>query len=359
MSAPSSTRNEKAALLSAEGVTKSYPGGTIALDGVDLRLSPGEIVGLIGANGSGKTTLLKSLAGLLPPDAGRISVFGGEAGSPAARKRTGYVAQEQALDPEMTGRETAAFFASLNGLGAAEAREAIPRLLRVFDLSDKADIAVAAYSGGMRQRLHILLEFLRRPEVVLLDEPTAGLDPAGRDAFWEYLRSHAEGGGAALLSLHELPDAAEHCSRVVLMSRGKIRAQGTPAELVAAEGAWLWKAQFSGPPRDGKALRESLSALPAMRAVDLGPAGVSLWSGTEPSGEKEILPLLKAAGVEVEGHSQRRPDLASAYRLLTGQDMQAEVDKRLGKGGGGGGKGGGGGGGGRGGGNRRGGPNAH
>ena len=267
MSGQSSTRAEEPP-AGAEGLVKAYPGGTRALDGVDCRVGPGEIVGLLGANGSGKSTLLRVLAGHLRPDAGRAAVAGFDPASREARSRAGYASQDQALDPEMTGREIIAFFARLQGVPGFGAQR-LASLLEAFGLAGRADHLVSAYSGGMRQRLHLLLAFLHDPALALLDEPTNGLDPEGREAFWKLLRARADQGAGILLSLHDLAEAAAQCTRVVMLGAGRVKAEGAPADLVAAHGAWLWRAAFGAPIGDVDGLRRSLARLPGLREMDL------------------------------------------------------------------------------------------
>jgi len=339
-------------LAAAESVVKTYPGGVRALDGADLRVEAGEIVGLIGANGSGKTTLLGILSGRVRPDAGRVSVAGFDPQSRDARSRTGFASQEQSLDPDMTGRETAAFFARLHGLP----RGGLPGpagLLEAFGMAERADARVSTYSGGMRQRLHLLLAFLHDPVLALLDEPANGIDPEGRETFWGFLRARAERGSGALLSLHDLAEAAVRCTRVAMMAAGRVRVVGTPADLIARHGAWLWRAELMTPSADPAALQARLTALPGgLRQLDLGPQSVSLWMADTGAGDDEILDILASAHCEVKAYHRQRPDLASVYRLAAGLAWEDDAGRK-GQGGsttgsraGGGGRNGGGGGGG-------------
>lgn len=335
MSGPSSTRAETA-LARIEGVVKTYPGGARALDGVDLRVEPGEIVGLIGANGSGKSTLLGVLAGHLRPDGGRASVAGFDPGSREARARTGYASQDQALDPEMTGQETLAFFARLQGVSGFGPPH-LAALLEAFGLAGRGDQRVSAYSGGMRQRLHLLLAFLHDPRLALLDEPTNGLDPEGREAFWKLLRARAETGAGTLLSLHDLAEASDRCARVVMLGAGRVQAEGTPASLIGKHGAWQWRADFLAAPVNPPALRRSLAALPGMLELDLSEDAVALWMGDAGPTDGDILGVLGAEGCQVGSYHRARPDLASVYRLVSGASLvPGSRDGRPGRAGGGG-----------------------
>ena len=309
-------------LALAENLVKVYPGGVRALDGIDLRVEAGEIVGLIGANGSGKTSLLGVLAGRLLPDGGRATVAGAAPGSREARTRVGFASQEQALDPDMTGRETASLFSCLHGLPSHPGPR-LDALLESFGLAGRSDHRVSAYSGGMRQRLHLLLAVLHEPDLLILDEPTNGLDPDGRQAFWKLLRNRSSQGYGALLSLHDLGEAAEHCSRLAMMAGGRIRAQGAPMDLIAGFGAWLWRAEFASGPGDPAAVRARLAGLPELRELDLDKESVSMWMAGAAVSDAEILGILSSMGCEVKAYHRQRPDLASAYRLAAGSALGA------------------------------------
>jgi ABC-2 type transport system ATP-binding protein len=347
-------------LATAEGLRKTYSGGARALDGADLRVESGEIVGLIGANGSGKSTLIGVLGGLVRPDAGRASIGGHAPGTLEARARIGFAPQEQSLDPEMTGRETADFFASLLGADRG-GRQRVGSLLDLFGLAERADHRVSAYSGGMRQRLHLLLACLHDPVLLLLDEPSNGLDPEGREAFWKFLRMRADRGLGALFSLHELSEAAARCTRVAMMAAGRVCATGAPADLIAKHGAWLWRAEFAVPYGNPTALRARLGSLPGVRQTDSDEESISIWMDETALTDADILALLAAEGYGVKAYHRQRPDLASAYRLVAGKAWDGRPgpegrgasagegalgSRRGGNGGGGGRRGGGGGGGG-------------
>lgn len=208
-----------------DGVGKSFA-RQVAVTEVDLALAPGECVGLVGHNGAGKSTLIKLMLGLLSPDAGRVSVLGddprGRAGA-RARRAVGYLPENVALYPALTGIETLAFYARLKGVAAG----GLPALLdRVGLAQGAASRPVRTYSKGMRQRLALAQAMLGTPRVLLLDEPTTGLDPALRQSFYEILRGLRAEGATVLLSSHALAELEGEVDRVVVMNRGRKMADG-------------------------------------------------------------------------------------------------------------------------------------
>jgi ABC-2 type transport system ATP-binding protein len=227
-------------MLSIREVCYRYPGGVTALAGVDLELGAGELCALVGANGSGKTTLLQLARAALVPDSGRVLLFGGAPDSPRRlASRVAWIGQDTALDPTMTGTEHLHLQAALMGLrrGPAEAR--IAELVEGLRLEHAIARLVSSYSGGMRRRLHVVLGLLHDPELLLLDEPTAGLDPEGQAAIWLFLVARARAGRALLVVSHDLARVREHATKVVFLDEGKLAGSGTPAELCTAHGDLL------------------------------------------------------------------------------------------------------------------------
>jgi ABC-2 type transport system ATP-binding protein len=219
--------------LHAAGLRKSYR-AAVALDGVDLRVGPGELVGLLGPNGAGKSTLTKIACGLVRPSAGRVEVLGHEAGSAAARRRTGYLAELFRFPGWATADELLALHQRLaRSTGDAGERA---RLLALVGLTEAAGRRVEAMSKGMQQRLGIAQALVGDPALVLLDEPTSALDPAGRRTVRELLEELRGRGVAVLLNSHLLSEVELVCDRVVIVDRGRTLAEGTPAELAAPGG---------------------------------------------------------------------------------------------------------------------------
>ena len=215
--------------------------GRRILDEVGFAVAPGEIMGLLGPNGAGKTTTLGVLATLLRPSGGAVRVAGHDAATDAkaVRAAIGRVPQDIALYPRLTGRENARFFARLRGVGAAAARRAAEDALASVDLLGRADDRVATYSGGMQRRLNLACGLLGSPPVLLLDEPTVGVDPQSLERIVATIRAQAANGAALLYSTHHMDEAEQLCDRVVLIDRGRVIATGTPRELVASAGVGL------------------------------------------------------------------------------------------------------------------------
>lgn len=224
------------------GVTHRY-GMHVALRDVSLEVSAGALFGVLGPNGSGKTTLFRLLSTLMPASEGRVTVFGLDpTEEPAAvRRRLGVVFQDEALDEGLTVRENLRFQAALYDLHGADRRERIEGLMKRLDIIDRADDPVADLSGGLRRRADLARGLLHRPDLLLLDEPTTGLDPAARRAFWTAIERLRETEGTTLLLATHLMDEAERCDRVGILSDGCLVADGAPDALKAELGEeTLW-----------------------------------------------------------------------------------------------------------------------
>jgi ABC-2 type transport system ATP-binding protein len=223
-------------MIRVEAAVKRY--GTLpALDGLDLSIAAGEAFGLLGPNGAGKTTLVRLLATLASPDSGRLSVGGHDTVTEAAevKRLIGVVFQENNLDRELTPRQNLSFHARLHRIDAAD--EAVAAMLARLGLAERADRPVNGLSGGMRRRLVIGRALLTRPRVLLLDEPTTGLDPAIRRDLWALIRDIRDQGCTVVLTTHYVEEAENLCGRVGIIDRGRLVAIGSPAELTARFGA--------------------------------------------------------------------------------------------------------------------------
>ena len=219
--------------IRATGVRKSF-GKVLALAGIDVEVRTGEIYGLLGPNGSGKTTFIRCLAGLLRPDAGSLAVLGRSPHETVAAGRVGYMTQTAALYGDLSVAENLAFFARLEGIADRPAR--IESVLRTVDLLDRRRSPVSTLSGGMRQRVSLAAALLHEPDLLLLDEPTVGVDPVLRHEFWSHFRELAGRGVTILVSSHVM-DEASRCDRLGLIRAGRVLAEGTAADLVARSGA--------------------------------------------------------------------------------------------------------------------------
>jgi ABC-2 type transport system ATP-binding protein len=220
-----------------EGLVKRF-GATTALDGVDLTVAEGSVLGLLGPNGAGKTTVVRILTTLLRADAGRVRVAGLDVvdDADAVRASIGLTGQYAAVDEYLTGLENLEMVGRLYRLGKREARARAGELLERFDLTGAADRPAKTYSGGMRRRLDIAASLIARPRILFLDEPTTGLDPRSRLGMWEFIADLADGGTTILLTTQYLEEADRLADRMVVIDRGRVIARGTADELKAQVG---------------------------------------------------------------------------------------------------------------------------
>jgi ABC-2 type transport system ATP-binding protein len=221
--------------VAVQGLRHAF-GDNVAVDGVDLTVEAGEIFGLLGPNGAGKTTTIRMMTTLLPVRTGTIQVFGLDVSrhKMAVRRLIGYVPQLLSADGTLSGRENVALFARLFDVPRSVRRARTDEVIEAMGLADAADRTVSTYSGGMVRRLELAQALVSSPRLLILDEPTIGLDPVARTGVWERI-AEVRGlvGMTVLVTTHYMEEAQEHCDRVALMHRGRIRALGTPAELVA------------------------------------------------------------------------------------------------------------------------------
>ncbi|GII56811.1 ABC transporter ATP-binding protein [Planotetraspora thailandica] len=214
-------------------------GDTVAVDGLDLEVRRGEVFGLLGPNGAGKTTTIRMITTLLPAPVGAIQVLGRDVARhrTAVRRLIGYVPQQLSADGTLTGRENVTLFARLYDLPRATRTAQVNAVLEEMNLSEVADRPAKTYSGGMVRRLELAQALVSSPQLLILDEPTVGLDPVARDGVWDRIDAiRAATGMTVLVTTHAMQEADEHCERVALMHRGRIRAEGSPGELKGAIG---------------------------------------------------------------------------------------------------------------------------
>jgi ABC-type multidrug transport system ATPase subunit len=248
--------------IDISGLSKSFKGGAVAIDGLDLVVPTG-MFGLLGANGAGKTTLMRILAGLLRPTAGRVSIGGHDittgAGRLAVQRTLGYLPQDVGVYPDLTAREFLDYIALLKGLDArAHRRRRVGELLEVVALTDDADRRLRGYSGGMRRRVGIAQALLADPRLLIVDEPTAGLDPEERIRF-RTLLSHLAGERTVLLSTHIVDDIAQTCREVAVLAKGRLSFRGTVDQLTEYANGRVWSVVTAGPAPAGGTI---VSALP-------------------------------------------------------------------------------------------------
>ncbi|WP_075731428.1 ABC transporter ATP-binding protein [Streptomyces acidiscabies] len=237
-------------------------GDTRAVDGLDLTVAEGEVFGLLGPNGAGKTTAIRCLTTLLPVPAGMVRVFGHDAADDrmAVRRLLGYVPQQLSADAGLTGRENVSLFARVFDVPRRERAERVGQALAAVGLTDAAGRLAGTYSGGMVRRLELAQALVSAPRLLILDEPTIGLDPIARTGVWEHIGAVREATGmTVLVTTHYMDEADHYCDRVGLMHHGRVRALGTPGEL-----------------REGLAARLGTEALPSLEDVFRDVAGGSL-----------------------------------------------------------------------------------
>ena len=227
---PGAQPTSDAFAVDADNIVKSF-GALKALDGVTLRVKTGEIYGLLGPNGAGKTTLIRAIVGLVAPDSGTVTVLGRRMPDLDILAQVGYMTQQAALYPDLSVEENLRFFAAISG-----AESDVTEVLKTVELDQRRTSVVANLSGGLRQRCSLACALIHRPRLLLLDEPTVGVDPQLRVQFWEHFREMAAAGTTIIVSSHVM-DEAERCQRLGLMRFGKLLAEGTPNEVRAQAGS--------------------------------------------------------------------------------------------------------------------------
>ena len=218
-------------IIETQQVKRAF-GSFEAIRGIDLRIRPGETYGLIGPNGAGKTTLIRMFVGLLRPTAGRVVVLGHEMPEKAVLSQVGYMTQARAIYTDLSVRENVRFFGAMAGRRDAKR---IAEVIALVDLSDWADSRVAKLSGGMQQRVSLACALVHRPRLLLLDEPTVGVDPQLRVQFWDYF-GHLNAAGVTIVVSSHVMDEAEHCHRLGFIRAGRLLAEGSPQALRAQAG---------------------------------------------------------------------------------------------------------------------------
>jgi ABC-2 type transport system ATP-binding protein len=300
------------AVLEIQDARKSF-GATRALDGLSLSLKAGEMLGLLGPNGAGKTTLIRAIAGRVKLDAGSVALFGRVLPPGAPRTDLGVVPQENALYPLLNARENLETFGRLNGLEGKRLHERAAWALEWTGLADRAKTVVKSYSGGMKRRLNLACGVLHEPKLVLLDEPTVGVDPQSREKIYDMLGALRADGASLLLTTHYLEEAEARCERIVVIDHGRAIAAGTLSELVEQAGL------------SGRRVRVRLD-----RPVATAPAGFRVdgdhtltASITDVAGELPgLLARLRDAGHAVLDLEVRTASLQAVFLELTGKELR-------------------------------------
>lgn len=315
-----------------EKLQKRY-GAVEAVKDVSLQVESGEIFGLLGPNGAGKTTTLRCLCTLAEPDAGTIAVSGiSVIDQPRlARQKLGYVAQEVAIDKVLTGRELLQLQAALYHLPKAIAKPRIDTVLTLLGLQDYADKKSGTYSGGLKKRLDLAAGLLHAPDVLVLDEPTVGLDIESRVAVWEFLRQLRSQGTTVLLTSHYLEEVDALADRVAIIDQGVVIAAGKPSDLkdkVGGDRITLRIREFA-PIAEAEQAKSLLESLPTVQEVIInGAQGNSLNLVVTPHSEalRSVQQALQGAGLPTFGIAQSRPSLDDVYLAATGRTLlDAEI----------------------------------
>lgn len=305
--------------IETHGLTRHF-GELVAVDGLDLAVEPGEILALLGPNGSGKTTVMNMLSGLLRPTRGRCLVTGLDPVTDpvGVRRRLGVCHQETLLYDELTGRENLSFAADLYGLPPALARRRAGELLELMGLAQRQHHRVGTYSGGMQRRLALARALLADPPVIVLDEPTLGVDVQARAAIWDYVRALAEQGKAVMLTTNYMEEAEALAHRIAVIDHGRRVALGTSEELKDLVGGDIIESELLG---DAAAYVSAVEQLPGVRGVSAqaGRLTVTAQDGTN------LLPKVLALlgdSTTVRAASLRRPSLNDTFLRLTGRELR-------------------------------------
>ena len=301
-------------VLTVTGARKKF-GDVVALDGAALTLREGELLALLGPNGAGKTTLIRSISGRVQLDAGEIRLFGTPRNGRTTPPELGLVPQEIAIYPSLTARENLTAFGRLQGVAARDIAERVAWTLKVTALEDRADEPIKGFSGGMKRRLNIGCGVIHRPRIVLLDEPTVGVDPQSRERIYDMLGELTKSGVSLLLTTHHLEEAEARCTRTVIIDHGRVIAAGTLPELVE---------QTVGKHRVVTLrLDAPVASLPPGAEPDVDDPRVLRARVTDVARDlPALLSAVSAGGREIQDVEVRGPSLQSVFIHLTGRELR-------------------------------------
>jgi ABC-2 type transport system ATP-binding protein len=308
-------------LIEVEHLRKSY-GDLLAVDDVSFRAEPGAIFGLLGPNGAGKTTTIGCISGLLKPSDGRIRVMGHDVVSEgrASRAKLGLVPQELALYEDLTARENLLYWGSAYGLRGTHLKSRVEAVLELAGLCDRAKEPVKKFSGGMKRRLNFSCGIVHEPKVLLLDEPTVGVDPQSRVRLIDLVREQTKNGTCILYTTHYMEEAEDICDRLAIIDHGEIIAMGTLTELRAILGE-RDLLRLSGV-FDTGAVRESLSRLESLELINVEKDLITLSVSQASRRLPEILQVLTKVGSEIRETTFTQPSLESLFIKLTGKELR-------------------------------------
>ncbi len=308
-------------MLEAAHLTRRF-GNRVAVDDVTFAVAPGETYGLLGPNGAGKTTTIRLVCGLLSPDGGAVTVAGMPVSpsDPRAKAHIGYVPQDVSLYPDLSARENLAFFGRLYRLRGAALKERVDEVLELIDLLDRGDDRVESFSGGMKRRLNIGASLLHRPSLLILDEPTVGVDPQSRHAILESIRTLGSAGLAVLYTTHYMEEAERLCDRIGIIDHGRLIAEGTRRELVSQIGE---KDRITLSANGSLAeFAEACRSMDGIERVDVSDSSVQLIAADGRRRLAQVLEAATRAGTSVRSVEVDEPDLEAVFLHLTGTALR-------------------------------------
>jgi ABC-2 type transport system ATP-binding protein len=314
--------------VEARSLRRTFKGGVEAVRGIDLSVARGEVFGFLGPNGAGKTTTVRMFCTLLPPTAGSASVAGIDVVADAAevRRRIGVALQEIGLDPVQTGRELLELQCGLYGITGAAAKARAAELLDLLGLTDAADRRTKTYSGGMKRRLDLASALVHSPEVLFLDEPTTGLDPASRLTVWDEVRRINGAGTTVFLTTQYMEEADKLCDRLAIIDAGEIVADGTPERLKAQMGHDVVTLALDG--ADAAATEAAIGDLPGLERVVPEPDQLALYVEDGAGSIAEIVRRLDRAGIQVGAIAVSRPTLDDVFLQATGRRLEGAEEQQ-------------------------------
>ncbi|MDO5740154.1 MAG: ABC transporter ATP-binding protein [Ornithinimicrobium sp.] len=308
-------------VLDVQGLVKRF-GKHLAVDDVSFQIAPAETFGLIGPNGAGKTTTISMIAGLLQPDEGSVIVAGQTVSrtSIKPKRHIGLVPQDLAIYPELSARENLRFFGRLQGLRGKELRSRVQEVLELIGLADRAKEQSKKFSGGMKRRLNIGVGLLHRPDLLILDEPTVGVDPQSRNSILESVEALTTVGMAVLYTTHYMEEAERLCDRIAIIDSGKIQASGTQSELIDLTGGVDTIRLRGG--GEVAAAEVGLRDLSAVQHVHRERGELVLSVHGAPTAIAPIVNVATGAGMTLSDVEITRPDLESVFLALTGKALR-------------------------------------
>jgi ABC-2 type transport system ATP-binding protein len=312
----------QSAAIEARSLRRTFEGGVEAVRDIDLTVSAGEIFGFLGPNGAGKTTTVRMFCTLLPPTAGSARVAGVDvvADDAEVRRRIGVALQEIGLDPVQTGRELLELQCGLYGITGDAGRNRASELLDLLGLADAADRRTKTYSGGMKRRLDLASALVHSPQVLFLDEPTTGLDPASRLTVWEEVRRINASGTTVFLTTQYLEEADQLCDRLAIIDQGSIVAEGTPERLKAQMGHDVITLALEG--ADAVATEAALQGLAGLERVVQEADQLALYVEDGAGSIPEVVRRLDRANVQVGAIAVSRPSLDDVFLHATGRRLE-------------------------------------